>query len=249
MPKVYFEMLDEEVCANSKKPVPSISAKPDWWDKSVMYRPELGDPNIDGGKPHRTNALIKSCPAVADVLSFGYTLFVPIDIDIDARDEDHLKWRNAYHTKSSIFGYSNPKQDYTGFHYPEQLDKYNVPEGYHKIPFKINTYYGIKTDPGYSTLVTHPMHDWDLPYFVQSGIIDTDKIASRFPYPLFIKQGFVGTIKAGMPLLQVIPFKREDYEAEIVSLDKDDLADVSKKLMSYPTSPYRKLYWQRKKFE
>ena len=247
MPKIYFEKM-HPLCDFAKLPEPASKVKPQWWYDSRYYAPEFA--NEEYGEKSRYNSTIKNCPAIADAISFGYMLFTPIDIEIDATDESEIKYRfpRRVDEYESIFNQRHAIRDIIGSHYKEQVEKYIVPEEYHQIPFKINTLFGIKTDPGYSCWITHPMHNLDLPYLTMSGIVDTDKVTSRYPYPVFIKKGFSGIIKSGTPLLQVIPFKREDYEAEIIDFDKEDAGRVQEILASDQITPYRKNFWSRKRF-
>jgi hypothetical protein len=247
MPKIYFEKM-HPLCEFAKPPEPANKVKPQWWYDSRYYAPEFASEKY--GDKSRYNSTIKNCPAIADAISFGYILFTPIDIEIDATNEDEIKYRfkNSVEQYDSIFEQGHAIRDIIGSHYKEQVEQYAVPDEYHKIPFKINTLFGIKTDPGYSCWITHPMHNLDLPYFVLSGIVDTDKVTSRYPYPLFIRKGFKGVISAGTPLIQVIPFKREDYEAEIIDFDQEDVKRVQQILSSDQITPYRKNFWSRKRF-
>lgn len=198
------------------------------------------------------NSTIKSCPAIADSLSMGYILSLPLDIEIDATDDKFLQWRVPQFLSDAVSIFNdnhNGEKDFASAHAIEQLEKLQVPEGYHPVPFKINTYFGIKTDPGYSIWVTHPMYNWDLPFTVLDGIIDSDKITARFPYPLLVKKGFYGIIPKNTPLIQVIPFKRENYESHTIDFDKDDAVSKISDLQSDQIMPYRKLFWERKNFK
>ena len=240
--------MHPEICDNVRQPEPATKAKPDWWHESDYY--DLSRPHHVYGEKHRFNSTIKSCPAIADTLSMGYILFLPLDIEIDATDDVYLKWRvPAFLKNHSIFSDESGEKDFAGAHASEQLQKLSPPEGYHRVPFKINTYFGIKTDPGYSVWVTHPMYNWDLPFTVMDGIIDTDKITSRFPYPLFVKKGFNGVIPKNTPLIQVIPFKREEFELEFTDFNKEDTHNLIKKLQSEQIMSYRKHFWERKSFK
>jgi hypothetical protein len=78
--------------------------------------------------------------------------------------------------------------------------------------------------------------------------VDTDKWPQRFPYTFFIKEGFSGTIHAGTPLLQVIPFKRENFESEIIDLELKDVERLRQISVSRFSNAYKKLFWTRKKF-
>jgi hypothetical protein len=250
MPNIYFEKMHPQICDAVNQPTPATKVRPLWWVDSNYYNQEFASPIY--GDRHRMNSTIKGCPAIADSLSMGYILFSPLDIEIDATDETSLHWRvpNFLHETASIFNEgSTAERDFASAHSPDQLEKLKIPEEYHRVPFKINTYFGIKTEPQYSIWVTHPMYNWDLPFRVLDGIIDSDKITARFPYPMLIKKGFSGIIPRNTPLIQVIPFKRESFESQTIDFDKDDAISKISDLQSDQIMPYRKLFWERKNFK
>jgi len=92
------------------------------------------------------------------------------------------------------------------------------------------------------------MHRNDLPFYSVSAIVDTDKFPTRDPYAFFIKRGFKGIIHRGTPMLQVIPFKREDWSMSIVEPNGKGYAINQQKMGSVFSQPYKKLFWQRKKY-
>jgi hypothetical protein len=72
----------------------------------------------------------------------------------------------------------------------------------------------IKTPKGYSSMIMHPLHRFDLPFTTLPGIIDTDNHPSALLLPFFIQDGFEGIIKEGTPIAQLFPFRRESWESE-----------------------------------
>jgi hypothetical protein len=129
-----------------------------------------------------------------------------------------------------------------------QMEGFDIPEGYHRVSLKISSLWGIKTESGYSCWITNPVYQYDLPFKMFDTIVDTDKWPQRFPYTFFIKEGFSGTIHAGTPLLQVIPFKRENFESEIIDLELKDVERLRQISVSRFSNAYKKLFWTRKKF-
>jgi hypothetical protein len=96
----------------------------------------------------------------------------------------------------------------------------------------------------------HPLNRVDLPFITISGIIDFDKSihAPIGNIPFFIKKGFTGTIPAGTPMFQMIPFKREDWKSE-----NQTYSDIfwQKKLNERKgiADIYKKKVWQKKSYE
>jgi hypothetical protein len=114
---------------------------------------------------------------------------------------------------------------------------------------KIENPWLIKTEPGYSCMVLPPLHR-DNQLVILSGIVDTDKYYEKINLPFNLKDKyFEGMIEAGTPIAQVIPFKRESYEMEIVPLDKKRSFINQRTVASKLFDAYRNLYWSRKEYK
>ena len=87
-----------------------------------------------------------------------------------------------------------------------------------------------------------------MPFRIFDAIVDTDVYPARFPYAFLIKNDFKGIIKAGTPLIQVIPFKREDFISEIIDANYEEIKTQQNVAFSRFSGAYRKLFWKRKKF-
>jgi hypothetical protein len=80
-------------------------------------------------------------------------------------------------------------------------------------------------------LFTHPIHRDSLPFQAFSAIIDTDNFISDGHLSMYIEKDFKGIIERGTPLVQVIPFKRDKHEMEIVEI-KESMSTISKQRLS-----------------
>lgn len=244
MPKIYFEKLNKDICDISKKPSPTNINPPIWWKKMDQYL--SSEEHLSLNIKHRLFGTIKSCPAIQDSFNFGYMLYTPVDIYLDTTQKDEVKW----HTGSVSL--SDNEEDLikniveTVPH--ESVDGYPVSKDYHRIMLKFSTLWGVKTDPGYSTWFTSPTHRSDLPFRVLDGIVDTDTMPARSPFAFLLKNNFVGVIKAGTPMIQAIPFKRESWSSEYVDVDIKEYKKHKLIVNSMFTNPYKKIFWNRKKF-
>lgn len=239
MPNIYFEELFKEL--GVPRPEPAIKHFPKWFKDM----PRFFSDNHVGDVPTREFGTIRDCPAVNDAMSFGYTLFLPCDIFIDATG-DEVRY------DTGLFGSGSRIED-AGFHPitvhdPLATAHYRAMFDFHPQTLKWQTYWGVKTDEGYSTMFIHPIHRNDLPFYSVTAIVDTDKFATRNPYAFFIKSGFKGVLQRGTPMLQVIPFKREEWNMEITEPDGSDYHRSQQQIASVFTQPYKRLFWQRKKF-
>ena len=75
----------------------------------------------------------------------------------------------------------------------------------------------IKTPPGYSTMFTAPFcrSSADLPMHALSGVVETDRMQDVINFPMAIRRPLPFVISKGTPLVQAIPFKRNDWNATI----------------------------------
>jgi hypothetical protein len=125
-----------------------------------------------------------------------------------------------------------------------------VPPGFHPIHYgwRMNWYY--ETPPGYSVLVTHPMNRYDLPFLVQSGIVESDIWGLPVFTAFFLKKGFRGMIPKGTPIMQFFPFKRDSWEMEVVNTPEEiDRQEVmAERRRSVLFGYYKKFAWRKKYF-
>jgi hypothetical protein len=239
MPNIYFEELFEELGA--PHPEPAINALPRWYRDMPKFF------NIDPNRevPTRDFGTIRACPAVNDIMASGYVLYLPGDIFIDATGEEVRFNVGTFGNGSRIY---EAGFELISLHDPVSTKGYQSMFEFHEQTLKWQTYWGIRTDEGYSTMFVHPFHRTDLPFYCASAIVDTDKFGTRSPYAFFIKKGFKGIIPRGTPMLQVIPFKREDWQMQIVEPDRKDYHRNQQRIASTFTQPYKKIFWQRKKY-
>ena len=89
----------------------------------------------------------------------------------------------------------------------------------------------------------------DLPFYTLGGVLDTDKWGEAGNHPFLLKKGFEGIIPKGTPIVQVIPFKRENWKAKVTTNSKDNL--YIKKLRQKDSvfkGWYKKFAWSNKSY-
>lgn len=183
------------------RPKPISKFLPDWYkDGDRFLKLPSGEYPTDpiGGKVPTW----KACPAVYDTLGTGYTYLTPYDIEVK-RDADGNP--EIVDPEAHIFPFIHPRGTMPGF---------PVPAGYDEIHFAWWPDWAVELPSGYSAMYVQPINRFDLPFFSTGGIIDNDKVALPGTVPFFIQKDFVGIIPEGTPFLQIIPFKRENWEAE-----------------------------------
>ena len=190
--KYFFEVFD--------KPVPASKLIPEWYKKesSMLFEGTLGI--TSDGNPART---VKACMPVFDMISAGYMLTLPGDLNIEKHPDGtpNVQW-------------STDIMELFTHHAPEQYSKLTIPEEYFQVAFKFMNPWIIKTKPGYSCMFIQPSMRDDLPFQIVPGIVDTDKHPVAVNFPFFLRKDFQGMLEMGTPIVQVIPFKREDWESD-----------------------------------
>lgn len=212
------------------KPKKTSNMIPEWYKKQNKYT----DGKLfigDNGNPNHT---IKACMPVFDMMTAGYTITLPADIYIES--DGQIKWStdilNAIESHDKI-----------------QFNEFNIPDGYNKnTALKFIQPWIIKTPPGYSTMFIHPTYNPDLPFYTLPAIVDTDKHPIMVNFPFLIKEGFSGMIPYGTPIVQIIPFKRENWKAKFSVSDKgqEELFQYAKKKL---TNRYKTFYRTKKVWE
>jgi hypothetical protein len=202
-----------------EKPVPASKAVPQWFRK------------MKNVKDH--NMTIKRCVPVLDALTSGYMITLNADMIWDNESESFL-------TKSKLPMNSD--------HMPMQTEDMDISDDLAPQPHKWLNYWYIKTPPGYSTLFVHPLNRTDLPFQTIAGVVDTDKHPTPVNFPFFLKKGFFGTIPAGTPIVQAIPFKRDDWNAKIIDQGKSYSYPKAFESFNPPFAWYKRKWWTRKRY-
>lgn len=123
-----------------------------------------------------------------------------------------------------------------------------IPKGYHHHHFSWGTKQILKVEDGYSLLITHPLNRDDLPFRTLSGIVDANYAMNGGKLPFLLQEGFEGIIKAGTPIAQIIPIKREPWVLEHnTNLLKEAKLARSTSLKTI-FGWYRDKWWNRKEY-
>jgi hypothetical protein len=175
---------------NFKHPVPMKKIIPEWFTKAERTYFDKHKQEIAG---------LKTCVPFLDGLTFGYALVIPEDIFVSRNENGELKieWESG-------IPFIGEREGLSGHTIPR-------PAGHEHNHLTWSGNWGWKTPKGYSTLVTHPLNRFDLPFTTMSAVIDTDGYNGWGNIPWFIKSGFEGVIPAGTPYAQIIPVKREKW--------------------------------------
>jgi hypothetical protein len=215
------------------EPVPSVSNLPDWY-KQKKPTPNAEKPNyFPNGS---SNISIKWCNPFGDALQAGYQILLSQDLFVTTNDgEKNFVWHSG-------------GDGFISMHGKEQISKELIPDGFNSQPFKFENYFEINTPKGHSSLFVHPINRPELPFHTLAGIVETDEYNLPVNLPFLIRDDFEGIIPAGTPLVQIIPFRRESWEAKIGSFNAERTAKNNSQLKSRLSRAYKTMFWQKKEW-
>jgi hypothetical protein len=221
-------------------PVEARKVIPGWYKDLAPYRAgtsndlgQLNPVNDRGGDG--SDVSTKLCNPFIDSLTMGYSYLLEGDVHVslDEHGLPVISWDSETHLIDT-----RPFLDIA------------IPSDCHPIHFGLKMHWYYETPPGYSVLITHSLNRWDLPFYVGSGVVDSDIWGLPAFIPLFIKKGFVGTIPRGTPMFQMIPIKRDEWELDVDTSSKSAEYHniLEEKRRTHITGHYRKTTWQKKRY-
>jgi len=208
---IKFYPHSEDAMLFSEPPSPATKFLPNWYKKT----PAVID-NDSGLKFGNANTTVKKCMPIFDLMTAGYIISAPCDIFIDATNPERLTW-SIPQTLASFKG------DMFATHAREQYSEMPIDYSrYHKDLLRIFPLWVVGTQSGYSTMFMQPAYADKTPLLAMQAIVDTDTFISDGYFSFLVEKDFKGVIKQGSPLIQLIPFKRNDWKMEIASVEESE---------------------------
>lgn len=197
--EIQFLASSEEYLEAFDAPIPAADVIPEWYKRQGGYVnnekriSELG----------MYSSTIKHCMPALDAMTAGYVLTCPCDIHVTSNTfEEGVA--TAWPVDRKIIE----------SHSPQQVSEFSIDaEVWNPAVLKLINEWTIVTPPGYSTLFTAPFWREERRFMAFTGIVDTDKYPQPVNFPFLVRNGFVGTIENGTPFVQLIPFKRDEWES------------------------------------
>jgi hypothetical protein len=217
-----------------QKPRPASEYIPQWYKDAKGYLHPSGEQKLlDDGSPYTS---VKKCMPVFDIMTAGYIMETPYDIYVTQTAN------GPYFRFGAMQAVAFQSMEQTQNHPYFRDINYAV---------RIVHPWSIKTPKGWSIMVMEPQHHEPGPITVTSAIVDTDRYI--LPFNLFLKlrdPNFEGVIEAGTPLVQIIPFKREDWKSELgTEKDKHNIEIHTRKFATRFFDRYKKISWSRKSYK
>jgi len=224
----FYHFIPDQNAWDPNVPNPDVAKAfiPEWYKRAEITYERDGQ-DVSG---------LKTCVPFLDALISGYMLVTWADIHVKKLDDGRIDidWDSAA-TSPQLAEREGP----VGRTIPR-------PAGHLDNHLVWTPKWGIKSPKGYSSLVTHPLNRFDLPFTTTSGIIDSDKFSGSGNIPFFLKEGFEGVIPKGTPFAQVIPIKRESWTAVYDPALIQVIPEIGAKLRSVERGYYRDNFWVKK---
>lgn len=191
------------------KPVNAASAIPSWFRDIPRFQNDEKEMFADKNAGYH-NLTVRHCMPFLDSMTSGYFLTTWTDIYVRRDDSGNpvIGYKDLEVVEKFGFGLIQYQQYF-------QSHISDMP-GFDPFLYAWSIYWRIKTPPGVSCLFTQPLNRTDLPFFTLSGVTDTDTWHGSDVLNFALKKGFEGVIPAGTPIVQIIPFRRETWEPEVV---------------------------------
>ena len=226
-------------------PIPIKFNLPDWY-KKLEHTREF--------------PTIKGCMPFLDTLTSGYLLKMPQDFFVEHNHSTYTGDKDS----SFLFSFNkytpqiqekkiNLNTGHPEIHSPKQLTGSPLCEKNKNLNFyKILNPFKIKTPPGYSCLFLPPLNNHDDRFEIIPGIVDTDVFNREVNFPIVINgdkyPNLKTTIKRGTPYVQIIPFKRDNWEHKILIEKENNFLSEALQNVKYFVNNYKRTWWNKKKW-
>ena len=193
---------------------------------------EKGKPNYFGKSKETaikwSGGTVKRCPAIVDLITQGFIIPMWADFLVQ-RDMETLEWDNKGMAQYGI-----------DFHSTQQIYNWPLKKTDFKEGVKFNNPWRIYTPPGYSVLFMQPVYQFEKRFTVLPGIVETDHY-HHINFPTIWHSTKDVVIDRGTPFIQVIPFKREDWDFKVDQMTQKDI-DLDRVEKSELNSKFKNSY-------
>ncbi len=214
--------------------VPAKDCLPEWYSK--LNATENDTPTIAG------------CWPVRDIVTAGYIIKNVHEQELIAEtdvstNEEHVDRVVPVERIGQFMEMQNQMTTPEAFHTHSQCPVHI--DGKKKSYVKISLPWKIKTPPGYSCLFVQPFWHFEEEFVIMPGIIDTDEFdLSQLNFPCYLKDP-VKLLTPGEPLVQVIPFLREEWKHKL----KFEEPTRQSKMNLFLHNMYKRAFHKKKSFQ
>jgi hypothetical protein len=184
-----------------------------WWKKMKVHFDVFYSEKIEEFRG--TSPTIKYCPGIYDFTNYGYIIPAWQDFQFWIDDDGQIDWQ-----KPDLMG----PIDNIKLHSKEQVDTCPILGNTSDYILKLVSPWLISTPKGTSLILCKPFYHYSNDFDVCPGVLDSDMdeepnkgINAMIRFNVKNK---VIHIKAGQPLIQLIPFKRTSWKLKHLEMDK-----------------------------
>ena len=238
--KIRFEPAFRDAEMFYDRPKPAANFIPSWY-RSMPQTTDGGNKVFLSEDKSASNMTLKGCSPFLDSLTSGYIMSTPCDIEISFNEfgELDVNW---------LIDLSEVVSGHDGRQMPGMKSLASNYDG----ALKWRSGWRIITPTGYSTLFVHPLNRNDLPFQTLSGVVETDSYCLPVEFPFILNNLLIKEdkfiIEKGTPIVQAIPFKRDNWSSEIIEFNEKQNKQSQINLKSKIGRSYKKQYWKGKKF-
>jgi Family of unknown function (DUF6065) len=178
------------------------------------------------------NATLKRCPPYLAAMTAGYIIPAPTDLRFTMSAQGVLTAQGG---------------NLLGGHLQKQVE--GSPFSGTPIVKFINPWI-IVTPPEFVCLITAPINRFELPFLPLAGIVETGTYYKEVHLPMacLLRPGQTFELKAGTPLIQAIPIRRDEWASRAAVMDAD-LRERHQELFKTNFHAYKDEFWKKMHFE
>jgi hypothetical protein len=212
-------------------PYPASRGVPQWLKDMPMDQPLQSD-GPDGPQTQQVPT-IKHCPPFLEATTCGYLIPVAGEVVFTRESNGRLR----FDAEGKIIDTQHP------------LQVQGSPLQGHLIVKFMNPWV-IRTPPGYSTLFLPPLNQFELPFQVLAGLVETDTYYRpvSFPTICLMRPGTSFTLKRGTPIVQAVPIKREEWRSQAAPWDAAARHQVESEMQAERHDFYKDRHWKKKRY-
>jgi len=176
---------------------------------------------------------VKRCAPFLEAMTAGYIIPAPGNVRFTKKEGRGLA--AAYDAFEFIHPHST--EDYDGSPFSD------------KMVVKFANPWIIVTEPDVACLITAPLNRYEIPFMAITGIVETGEFYKQVAQPMIctMRPGDVFILKRGEPMIQVIPFRRDDWTSRTTVIDEPRLAAQVARLQANPHD-YKERHWKKVHF-
>lgn len=217
-PKIEFypvipELLETFPPDNGKKDIANIfkNIKPSKLNPELSYTSEVN---------------LKNCPAIIEYFKYGYVVRLWQDIHIHAsEDGEYYAWKTATNTEKYASEYLKQSAYFNNeiSHFPKEMySPYFYKDNTLKYILQIPTRWCIKLPKNYGALFLPVWYDNEDRFTVVPGLLPAGTDQQINVAIQWNKLGTEEVLKAGTPIVKIIPFKMEKNNVTIRQITGQD---------------------------